>query len=567
MPRLGLPLLVLLACQIPPAFAQVYRYEAEDGTLVATVVANSVPGYSGTGYVTGFDNRDVPIDSVELYVDVPEGVYEMWVGYRSQFGPKGYDYQVDGEFGSGMFDQSSVFAEDFAGLFQLSAGTNTLGIYEGWGFYDIDYLEFRPFTPPALAPIAPQLIDAQADTGARVLMNYLASQYGHKTLSGQQHQTSQNLSFPVPSYLNKSGGMVPAIRGSDLMEYSPSRIQHGSNPNQETEQSIAWAQQTGGIVTMTWHWNAPDDLVDAGDWPWWRGFYTNATTFDLPGALANSGGADYAKILRDLDAIAVELQKFEDAGVPVIWRPLHEAQGGWFWWGAHGPEAFKELWNLTYDRLTNYHGLHNLIWEFTSSAAEGDHLDWYPGDDVVDMVGLDIYTDPSSSMSGQWSGILEHYNGRKMIALSETGTLPDPDVMDQWGIEWSYFSPWNGTFVDAMDPVQLQATLGHENVVTVDELPVLPWKSGASFLGADFDFDGDVDADDLATWEAAYGQSPAGDADLSGTTDGLDFLLLQRQYTGSSPVTAAAAVPEPAVLSLVVAAALACGWNRVRAIR
>ena len=94
--------------------------------------------------------------------------------------------------------------------------------------------------------------------------------------------------------------------------------------------------------------------------------------------------------------------------------------GAWFWWGADGPDAFKQLWRLMHDRLhatPSHPGLHNLIWEFTSSAAKTGHLDWYPGDDVVDMIGLDIYTDPASSMSGEWYDMLAHYNGRKMIAL------------------------------------------------------------------------------------------------------------------------------------------------------
>ncbi len=536
-----------------PATAQYLRYEAETGNLFNVITSSSVSGYSGTGYVTGFSNQDAVEDYFELHVDVPEGLYEMWVGYRSQFGPKGYEYQVDGEFGSGMFDHTSTFSEDRAGLFHLSAGTNTLAIYEGWGFFDVDYLEFRPFTPPAITPIAPVLSDSQASYSTQVLMNYLASQYGSKTLSGQQHESSKNLAFPVQSYLNKSGGMIPAIRASDFIEYSPSRIQFGANPRNETEQSIAWAQQTGGIVTMSWHWNAPANLINQPGKEWWRGFYTYATTFDLPGALANPSSSDYQLLLRDIDAIAVELQKFEDADVPVIWRPLHEAQGGWFWWGDHGPDAFKQLWNLTYDRLTNHHGLHNLIWEFTSSAAEGNHLDWYPGDNVVDMVGLDIYTDPSSSMSGQWYDILEHYDGRKMIALSETGTLPNPELMDQWGIEWSYFSPWSGSFVDAMSAADLQATLSHEDIIILDELPVLPWKQNAIFLEADFNFDGKVDAADVQIWQQAYGSTPAGDIDGDGDSDGRDYLLIQRQFGSISTLTSSStSVPEPDSLWMVI---------------
>jgi mannan endo-1,4-beta-mannosidase len=334
--------------------AQHLRYEAETAqTLSGVVVRNSVGGYSGTGYVTDFTSS---ADYVQLQVDVPDGLYEMWVGYRSPFGEKGYTYRVDGETGDGMFSQSSAFAADRAGLFNVRGTTNTLSIQHNWGYYDIDYFEFRPFTPPTVLPVSAQLVDEQADARTRFLMGYLADMYGEKTLSGQQHEVGQNLPFPGSSYLAKSGGLVPAIRGSDLMDYSPSRRLRGENPQNEVEQTIAWARQTGGIVTMMWHWNAPANLIDQPGREWWRGFYTNATTFNLPGALANPGGGDYQLLLRDIDAIAVELQKFEDAGVPVIWRPLHEAQGAWFWWGAYGPETFKQLWNLTYDRLTNVHG-------------------------------------------------------------------------------------------------------------------------------------------------------------------------------------------------------------------
>lgn len=551
--------LAAAAVTVEPASAQNLRYEAEFAQRTGVQISNAVGGYSGSGYVTGFDSSS-GTDKVQWQVDVPNGLYEMWVGYRSQFGPKGYDFRVDGEAGSGTFDQSPTFAADRAGLFNLQTGTNTFSIEQGWGYYDVDYVEFRPFTPPTLSPVSPQLVDAQANARTRYLMNYLTSIYGEKTLSGQQHESSKNLPFPGPDYLAKSGGIAPAIRGSDFIEYSPSRRQFGSNPRNETEQSIAWAQQTGGIVTMTWHWNAPANLVNQPGQEWWRGFYTSATTFNLPAALANPTGNDYQLILRDIDAIAVELQKFEDAGVPVIWRPLHEAQGGWFWWGAHGPENFKQLWNLTYDRLTEHHGLHNLIWEFTSSAAEGNFRDWYPGDGVVDMIGLDIYTDASSSMSGPWCDLLEEYDGRKMIALSETGTLPDPTVMEQWGINWSYFSPWSGPqFVGSFTAAQLQATLGHENIVTLDELPLMPWNDAAP-RSADFNGDGVIDGNDFLVWQREFGQLHPlhADGNGDGVVDADDLALWKEQFGQSvGGVAGQGAVPEPSAISLLAFAATA----------
>ncbi|MGD9634202.1 MAG: glycosyl hydrolase [Pirellulales bacterium] len=559
------------------ACAQIYRFEAELGTRGGSFIANSTPGYSGTGYVS-FNNETAQY--VQVQAGVPDGLYELWVGYNSPFGFKGYDYSVDGVTGSGGFDQtaSNGWSTDRAGTFSLTGDTNTLRINRGWGWYNVDYFELRPFTPPTLLPVTNQLVDPEADRRTQMLMNYLVSQYGHKTLSGLQHNSSDNLSFPVSQYLSQSGGVVPAIRGSDLIDYSPSRVAFGENPRNETEQTIAWAKQTGGVVSVMWHWNAPANLINQPGKEWWRGFYTDATTFNLPAALANPSGSDYQLLLRDIDAIAVQLQKYEDAGVPVIWRPLHEAQGGWFWWGAHGPDTFKELWRLTYDRLTNYHGLHNLIWEFTSSASEGNHLDWYPGDDVVDMVGLDIYTDPSATMNGQWNDILQFYNGRKLLAVSETDTLVNPDVMDQWGTKWSYVAPWawdyvtseyrNAGYSDTQIAAILQQFLNHQSVITLNELPVLPWNNLAPVLPGDYNDDGTVDAADYSVWRDSFGQSGGGlaaDGDGDGVIDDGDYAVWRLFFGETAAGLGSARVPEPAsIVNLLAIALLANCGGRLR---
>ncbi len=555
----------LLFVLVAPAHAQLcqgcFRYEAETAQLFGVDVRTNVSGYSGTGYVTNFD---ASTDKFEMNASVPTGLYELWVGYRSEYGQKGYTYKVGSETGSGMFDKSLTFSTDRAGLFNLTGGTKTLGIYKDWGYHDVDYLEFRPFTPPPIQPISSQLSDPLANQNTQMLMNYLTGIYGQQTLAGHQHDGSKNLAFPSSTYLNLSGGLKPAIRASDFMEYSPSRraAPFNSNPNNESEQSLNWAKQNNGIVSMSWHWNAPANLVNdpcpdgscPGKYPWWRGFYTQGTTFNLPGALANPTGSDHQLLLRDIDAIGVELKKFQDQGVPVIWRPLHEAQGGWFWWGAHGPTAFKELWRLTHDRLTNHHGLHNLIWEFTSSAAEGNHLDWYPGDDVVDMVGLDIYTDPASSMSGQWYDVLAHYNGRKMIALSESGTLPNAASMETYGISWEYFSLWQDGFLDDFTAQQVQALLNDDDVITLNELPTLPWSNSAPLAG-DFNRNGVVDAADYVVWRNSMGQAGwglAADSDLNGRIDAADYAFWRsRLGQAGSGAGATSAVPEPASLVLI----------------
>lgn len=169
--------------------------------------------------------------------------------------------------------------------------------------------------------ISGYLVNKDVTSEARELMTYLAERYGLGVLSGQQDYGNLN-------WINENTGRKPAVIGFDLMDYSPSRTERGAI-SQEIRDAIAWHQQ-GGIVTLCWHWNAPTHLVDEPGKEWWRGFYTNATTYDLASALAHSESQEYTLLIRDIDAIALQLQELKDAGVPVLFRPLHEAEGGWF---------------------------------------------------------------------------------------------------------------------------------------------------------------------------------------------------------------------------------------------
>ena len=225
-----------------------------------------------------------------------------------------------------------------------------------------------------------------------------------------------------------------------------------------------------------WHWNAPTDLINSQSQPWWRGFYTEATTFDFAAALADTSSPNYALLLRDIDAIAVQLKKFDDADIPVLWRPLHEAAGTWFWWGSKGPDAFIALWRLMFDRLVNHHGIHNLIWVYTHQRT---HDDWYPGDDFVDIVSCDVYADDqSATMLSDWQDLQNLYGDRRLVTLSESGTLPDPKVITAYGIWWSWFALWTGDFIRGVDQQYLTEVFNSDFVMTRDELP--NWRSTVS---------------------------------------------------------------------------------------
>ena len=129
----------------------------------------------------------------------------------------------------------------------------------------------------------------------------------------------------------------------------------------------------------------------------------------------------------------------------MLWRPLHEAGGQWFWWGLDA-EACNELWRVMYKRFHEA-GLNNLIWVWTSAAAwnrpYSEGYKWYPGDEYVDIVGIDIYNNSSASnIYSTCYKMLRKKSPDKLIALTECGSLAP--ISQQWkaGARWLYFAPW-----------------------------------------------------------------------------------------------------------------------------
>lgn len=245
--------------------------------------------------------------------------------------------------------------------------------------YLIDSITLAPSEPRPSHNINAALVNPNADSGAVALYDYLKSIYGNKILSGQQDLSWAN-------WITQQLGKTPALVSVDLMDYSPSRVERGT-VGTSVEEAIQHSDK-GGIISVLWHWNAPTGLYDTEEQMWWSGFYTDATDFDVAAALSDTTNNNYTLIIRDIDAIAVELKRLEEANVPILFRPLHEAEGGWFWWGAKGPEPCKKLWALLHDRLTNHHQINNLIWVWNSVLPE-----WYPGDDTVDILSTDVYAE------------------------------------------------------------------------------------------------------------------------------------------------------------------------------
>ena len=439
--------------------------EADAAALTGNTLLTTRPGFSGKGYAGDFQP-----DGAKIVWTVPNakaGLYAVQIRYSSPSGEKGYDLTVNGKTASNVFSTTgNTFATADGGKVELTDGVNTVAVGRGWGYYDINALDLVPTVPAPRLTAPPAVpVDAQATPQAKALLKTLAGLYGTQTLSGQINE-------PDTEYIQAQAGRKPAIMGGDLIEYSPSRLAHGSDPKGETERLIA-DYKSGQMITLLWHWNAPADLIDQKaytgsdgktiDASWYLGFYTKATTFDVQKALADPNSADYKLLLSNMDTIAVQLQKLSDAGVPVLWRPLHEAKGGWFWWGAKGPEPFKQLWHLMYDRLTKYHHLHNLIWVYCA----GTDPSWYPGDDVVDIVGIDAYpSDVTDPQIGTWETLAKEYGQKKMLALTEFGGVPDVPKMARYGVRWSYFVSWQGDLgPHKVTPAELKRIYGSSLVV------------------------------------------------------------------------------------------------------
>ncbi|KAJ4363046.1 hypothetical protein N0V83_010164 [Neocucurbitaria cava] len=434
------------------ATAQTITLQAENATLSGVTVGTSVAGYTGSGYVEGFDEA---ADKITFSVSVnASSLYDLSIIYNGPYGDK-YTQVVLNSAGGGQV--------------LLNTGSNTIEIQNNWGWYLIDAITLSPSAKRPAHNIDTTPVTKNASADARALLKYLGSIYGKKILSGQQDQASLD-------WVTANVGKTPAILGVDLMDYTESRISRGASST-DVDKALAFATQKGGFVTFVWHWGAPTGLYDNSSQPWYSGFYTAATDFDVEAALADTSNANYTLLMKDIDTIAVQLKRLRDAGVPVLWRPLHEAEGAWFWWGAKGPEACKKLYRILYERLTGYHGLNNLVWVWNSVKPE-----WYPGADIVDIVSADTYTQGDHGpISATYNNLLSLTNDTKMIAAAEIGSVMEPSQLQAYQADWVYFCVWSGDYISGgswNDLDLLKRVYGDEYVLTLDE--VQGWRNGTA---------------------------------------------------------------------------------------
>ena len=454
-------------------------YEAENAVLTENSVKTGSSA-SGGKYVGQFAEDNSRIDFT-VNVDQP-GYYDITIASQGIGGTKKNNLLANGA-GYGEFEttNTSSFGEATISMVELNSGANTVSITKSWGWINVDYIKVEKANlfDDSNYEVSRTLINPNATDRAKRLMNFLADNYGKNVITGQQADNGYNGS-EVRAIKNRTGGKMPAMIGLDLMDYSlSSKLQHNSNGN-SIEKAIE-VDEAGGIVTMCWHWRMYDEYLKSGSDEngnprWWGAFYTNnidTSKFNLTNALNGNDDELYNKIVADIDYSAEQLKKLQDKDIPVLFRPLHEASGAWFWWGAYGADTYKKLWNLIYDRMTNYHGLNNLIWVWN-----GQNPNWYPGDDCCDIMGEDIYLNNKdySPSSSKFMEVSSYSTNKKITTLSENGTLFDIDKAKAANTLWSWFCVWSGSFATGTNSSSADMwnkVYNHENAITLDELPDL----------------------------------------------------------------------------------------------
>lgn len=325
--------------------------------------------------------------------------------------------------------------------------------------YETDYEAMKAyFESREVDPTKPVSENAQTNEKTMEVWNYLRSVYGKQVITCQQMMGNECYEDLV--FYNATNDLT-AMKGYDFIFCTGSY-----HSDDMIDEAIEWSKESGGLCAFTWHWNVPKDIDNPeGGYA----FYTNEITNFSQVNAVTPGTKEYETVIHDIDLIATKIQRMESEGVTILFRPLHEASGAWFWWGLQGRdsatnEVFQKLWYMIYDRLENYHKLTNIIWVWN---GQNPHTAIHPN--AFDIEGIDRYYDQEDISAEALSTYYEKCYGElagydkycaelagmdstgKMMALTECGYIPDPDGIKAANTMWLYYMVWNGDFIYETD--------------------------------------------------------------------------------------------------------------------
>lgn len=511
------------------AFAEPTLYEAEEEDLTSTSLSVSdLAGASGGKVVMAENGMTFNVSVTETAnYDIVASLFVAKYGWFNTTitvnGTKMGDFLTKDETGG----STPYILETTA---KLKNGENTI-TFSG-GSMGIDYITVERHPDPVYS-ITATPVDPNATSSSKKLMTFLRDNFQKKTISGMMI-SDQNFNYSysrmellVPAskcqpedsckftdeqqmwkgQTDISGfydysGHYPALGGFDMLFATGGNSENGWFIGY-TENHVAMAKELwnyGGIPAFTWHWKVGKDTVfytksdganNVGCTEGVLGTSGENTCFNFTKAFTgdkceevNTSSQVYTDIINDIDKVSNYFLGLQEDGVAVIWRPIHEASGGWFWWGTQGPDCYISLYRLIYDRMVNVNKVHNLLWVWNINTDPSIGYDynalnasWYPGDAYVDIVGVDIYDALLShnSAANYYNKIVADVGTDKIIALTENGAIPDIDSIAEDKAYWSYWmtwsQTWSGYFLDKTPKDMWKRNLDDERIIALEDMP------------------------------------------------------------------------------------------------
>src|SRR5690606_17206997 len=310
---------------------------------------------------------------------------------------------------------------------------------------------------------ATQSAQAFPPTPKQTVLNYLRSISGNHIVSGQHNKEPASAPGQYTQQVKDVTGQYPGLWGGDLM-FNATDV---ANRQRVVDQARnEWAN--GSLVTLTWHVCPP----------------TGGSSCAFEGGVkSNISNAQFSQIItegsalnnawkRRLDEVVPYLQQLKNAGVPVLFRPLHEMNESWNWWGNRpGANGSARLYQITRDYLAGTKGLDNLIWVWNvQDNPAGGWSSYYPGNQYVDVVSLDVwYKNHASSADYQQMQIIA---GTKPMAIAENGKVTDAALLNSQ-TRWAWFMMWSEQLRGNNTNAEIQAAYFHPRVLNQGEV-VLP---------------------------------------------------------------------------------------------
>lgn len=304
-------------------------------------------------------------------------------------------------------------------------------------------------------------VNKNASKEAKNLLKYI---YGLDStiLSGQHCYNHEPDRFY--DKVHELTGKYPAIWGTDFY-WSGGDV----DPGIKVVDEVIKKHQQGAIITLMWHVGKP---TDNPPFKWKESVQDEISDAEWK-ELVTPGTNLHKRWLSHVDALAVHLKKIQEKNIPVLWRPYHEMNGVWFWWGdKKGNEGYAKLWKLLYQRLTEHHQINNLIWVWNANAPRDipkdeafDYKDFYPGHKYVDILATDVYHFDYEQKD--YEQLLKLANG-KPIALGEVGELPKTNILEVQP-KWSWFMVWSGWLETANTEQRVKEVYSYPKTITKEK--------------------------------------------------------------------------------------------------